>query len=95
MYLYFQDLSDRFCLKNLCNHCGFTEYMRVEARRKLLKSYTFFNEVLFCYLSMGSLLADDLEFVSLLKPKVTIMVGFITVYGHHKVVCKRNVVNLI
>lgn len=44
---------------------------------------------------ISSLLVDDLELVSLLKAQVTIMVGFITVYGHHKFVCKRNSVNLI
>lgn len=38
---------------------------------------------------MSSLLVDDLEFVSLLKAQVSIMIGFITVYGQHKVVCKE------
>lgn len=44
------------------------------------------------YMFIRSLLVEDLEFVSLLKAQVTIMVGFIAVYGQHKVVCKRNIV---
>lgn len=44
----------------------------------------------FYFFFISSLLVDDLELVSLLEAQVTIMVGFITVYGHHKVVYKRN-----
>lgn len=35
---------------------------------------------------IGSLLADDLELVSLLEAQVAVMLGLIAVYGHHQVV---------